>query len=217
MDFRKLVNATTEFYEAVKPRIGRVIGLTDTNDHPWLHWRATGFLISEDGLIATAHHVIGDGKDLGFVTGDGRQFLATVVADDEELDLSILRVQKQDSDKFDPMPLDRTGLVTPNSPCLGLGYPAPCEKLNTLTPGPYIRTEETKGHEWKISSLIGIRPRHIFQMQGIGGHSGGPILNDKGEVCAVIQVRYHFSEDEQIPGIAGSSSKDLLSLLHTIQ
>lgn len=52
----------------------------------------SGFVISEDGLIVTNHHVIENADDIDINFSDGRVLRAEIVGIDEETDLAVLRV-----------------------------------------------------------------------------------------------------------------------------
>ncbi|HSR70776.1 MAG TPA: Do family serine endopeptidase, partial [Kiloniellales bacterium] len=52
----------------------------------------SGVIVSEDGLIVTNHHVIGEADEITVVLSDRREFPAELVLDDERTDLAVLRV-----------------------------------------------------------------------------------------------------------------------------
>ncbi len=187
-------------YVYVKSSIGRISCLRDKDRNKW--W-GSGFFISEDGLIATAHHVIGNGLDLVFTVEDGREYTVDVVADEPHSDLTILKVRNAASERFTALPLEQTGKLQASSFCTALGYPYAHHKQIIVSPGTYVESHTTE--------LSLFRSRHIFQMRGVDGQSGGPILCGK-EVVAVVSERHDFP-DSPLPGIEAPPSTDLLSLL----
>ena len=54
---------------------------------------ATGIVFSPDGLIVTAHHVVGRDENIGIVFPDGRTATAALVGRDPTTDIAVLRVQ----------------------------------------------------------------------------------------------------------------------------
>lgn len=52
----------------------------------------SGFVVSEQGLIATNHHVVRNSRFLAVQFADGRKVLANVVTLDPRYDLAILKV-----------------------------------------------------------------------------------------------------------------------------
>jgi S1-C subfamily serine protease len=52
----------------------------------------SGVIISQDGYIATNHHVIADGNQINVLMEDGREFEAKVIGSDPSTDLALLKV-----------------------------------------------------------------------------------------------------------------------------
>jgi serine protease Do len=52
----------------------------------------SGVIVAPDGLIVTNHHVVENAREITVVLGDGREFPARVVADQERIDLALLRI-----------------------------------------------------------------------------------------------------------------------------
>lgn len=142
----------------------------------------TGWVVSENGIIATNHHVIAEGRDFSvFLAGttpdDG--IPATLIWSDDRLDLALLRVS---------------------------GFSAPPFKLHTDDPVrgsmsytagyPGMADAAAQGMSFRISiysgtiSLVvnqGQSGRRIIQHDTIvnAGNSGGPLLDDCGRVLGV--------------------------------
>ncbi len=56
----------------------------------------SGVIVSEDGLIVTNHHVIGDATEITVVLADRREFSAELVLADKGTDLAVLRIDPGD-------------------------------------------------------------------------------------------------------------------------
>ena len=81
----------------------------------------TGFAIEGPVLIATAYHVIGDGRDISVELPDGRKLpVAEVFASSSQLDLAILRVDVTD---LPPLPLSLEGRTAQGREIVALGHP----------------------------------------------------------------------------------------------
>lgn len=52
----------------------------------------SGVILSEDGILVSNHHVVGDAQDIRIVTQDRREYSASVLLADEEADLAILQI-----------------------------------------------------------------------------------------------------------------------------
>ncbi|MFM8474358.1 MAG: trypsin-like peptidase domain-containing protein [Planctomycetaceae bacterium] len=81
----------------------------------------TGFVISSDGLIATAWHVIGDGREIRVELADGRTLpVSAVHASSSQMDLAIVRVEQLD---LPPLPLSLEGRTPQGREIVALGHP----------------------------------------------------------------------------------------------
>ncbi|MEI7877690.1 MAG: trypsin-like peptidase domain-containing protein, partial [Planctomycetota bacterium] len=74
------------------------------------HGTGTGVVISRDGYIVTANHVVADADEIELVLNDGRSAKATVVGLDPGTDIAVLRTEESglipagfaDSDALEP-------------------------------------------------------------------------------------------------------------------
>jgi Do/DeqQ family serine protease len=53
----------------------------------------SGVIVSSDGIVVSNHHVVADATDIRIVLADRREFAATVLLDDPQSDLAVLKVQ----------------------------------------------------------------------------------------------------------------------------
>ncbi len=53
----------------------------------------SGVILSEDGLVVSNFHVVGDARDIRVVLNDRREFEADILISDEETDLAVLRLR----------------------------------------------------------------------------------------------------------------------------
>jgi len=53
----------------------------------------SGVILSEDGIVVSNFHVVGDAADIRVILGDRREFSAEVILQDPESDLAVLRLQ----------------------------------------------------------------------------------------------------------------------------
>ena len=133
----------------------------------------SGFIISEDGLIITNAHVVDDAPRVVTVTfADGSQASADVIGFAEGgLDLAALQIYPTET-------LPTVTLAQPNSTKVGeqvfaLGTPLATEYQNSFTQGNVTRIAQDEFNIIQHDAAI------------FGGNSGGPLLNNRGQVVGV--------------------------------
>ena len=151
----------------------------------------TGFVVSTDGLIITAHHVIEDGK---FVTvqfadnGSVETYKTKVLLDDINNDLTVLLIDDRSFKTFDTIPYN----ITPVEEEIGtdvftLGYPL-IESLG----------ESIKLNDGIISSNSGfLNDVQSYQVSIpiYPGNSGGPLFDKSGNVIGIVNAKYSSAEN----------------------
>ena len=150
----------------------------------------SGFAVSSDGYLITNHHVI-DGCEKVVLHIKGKELPVTVVTYDPQNDLALLKGDFRPSTVF-PLSSNRPELL---QDIYVAGFPF----------GDMFSTsvKVTKGI---ISSLTGLRNNFSnFQIDAAlqSGNSGGPILDDLGNVVGVavakLDAKYMFEELGIIP------------------
>lgn len=134
----------------------------------------TGFFITNDGTLITNHHVVAGAQAL-FVLINNRLTRAHIEALSEENDLAMLKVDAPSI----PIPFSTTE-PQKGAEVLALGFP------NIDIQGSELKA--TVGH---INSLTGINnDRKLIQFDAPvqPGSSGGPVINDIGQVVAVVRA-----------------------------
>ncbi len=131
----------------------------------------TGFVIQDSGLIATAWHVIGDGRAVRVVLPDGRELAVTEVhASSSQLDLAVLRVAETD---LPALQLSTEERAAQGSEIVAMGHPEGFR--NAIVAGVVSGHQEIEGVEM-IQLAMSIER----------GNSGGPVLNRQGEVIGIV-------------------------------
>jgi S1-C subfamily serine protease len=136
----------------------------------------TGFFITDDGYILTNHHVIDAANSVSIKTAIG-VLRATVVKVDKLNDLAVLKVEG----KFKALPIVSSRKVGLGDEVFTVGFP----QVTVQGFSPKL----TKG---AINSLAGIKddPRNFQISVPIQpGNSGGPLVNEYGNVVGVVVSR----------------------------
>ena len=139
----------------------------------------SGFVIDKSGHILTnAHVVVGASKvDIGF--SNGSSYPATVVGFDRSTDVAVLKVDVPQN-ALTPLPLGDSSKVQVGEPVVAIGNPLGEDR--TVTAGIVSAVQRD------ISSLEpGIQIPGAIQTDAAinHGNSGGPLINDRGEVIGI--------------------------------
>jgi len=140
--------------------------------------RGTGSVISQDGLILTAAHVIrGSENKVVFNTGPYKgEFETEIVFVDDRNDVAVLRAKKLKADRWFNVRLN--GFPSAGDPVVAIGYPGKPNSGESsqdfVTKGIISASNSSKG--WLVADLT-----------VASGNSGGPIISvTTGEVVGVV-------------------------------
>jgi S1-C subfamily serine protease len=150
----------------------------------------SGFVIDKAGHIVTNYHVI-EGADRIEVSFSNQDTLAaTVVGSDPSTDIAVLRVRSS-SRGLAPLAFGNSDTVRVGDTVVAIGNPFGLRR--TATAGIVSAVQERT-----ITAPNGYPIDHVIQTdaQINSGNSGGPLLNNRGEVIGV---------NSQIAQAAGSS------------
>jgi serine protease Do len=161
-DLRQMENHVVELVKRAEKstvclRVGRAFG--------------SGVVVTEDGLILTAGHVVGKpGRRVEVTFSNGDRAVGTSLGRDRALDSGMVQLPKDRKWPFAPMaPADS---FTAGSWCLALGHP-----------GGY---DDRRGIVARLGRVIASRKRFIqTDCELVGGDSGGPLFDMRGRVIAV--------------------------------
>ncbi len=129
----------------------------------------SGFFISDDMLL-TNEHVVGGSSVVVVRLVTGREIVGEVVATNSARDVAILRTE---SLGLGGLPL-RPGEVTVGSPVFVIGSPLGEQNESTVSAG-IVSAYRTEGELRYIQSDVNV----------MGGNSGGPMFDDKGNVIGI--------------------------------
>lgn len=135
----------------------------------------TGFILSEDGYIATNHHVVANMDKIRVKVGH-KMYSARVIGTDKLSDVALLKI---DGTGFKPAYIGDSDKVRVGDWALAIGNPFGLDK--TFTVGVISATvrEDSAGNA-HIQTDASINP----------GNSGGPLINLDGEVIGINRMIY---------------------------
>jgi serine protease Do len=135
------------------------------------HSLGTGFVVRNDGLVASNLHVVAGNSKIMVTLADHREFeVVEVFNGDRERDLVILRIAAK---KLPSVALGDSGAIRPGDSVVAIGHPLGLE--DTVSNGLVSGIRHVDEHLTVLQISAPIAP----------GSSGGPIFNDRGEVIGV--------------------------------
>ena len=143
----------------------------------------SGFILTENGYIATNCHVVEGATKITVGTHDGRHFSAKLVGSDATNDVAVLKVE---AEGLDPVVLGSSNALIVGDQVVAIGNPLG-ELTATMTVG-YVSAKN------RDVTTDGVTINMIQTDAAINsGNSGGPLFNMKGEVVGITTAKYSGS------------------------
>ena len=172
--------ATINVEDLVKTARDSLVSITVDGRDGKQHGMGTGFLISDEGLIATNMHVIGEARPIHVQFPNGRKFdVVAVHASDRALDLAILKI---DAGELPALPLRGAAPARQGEPVVLLGNPQGLRY--SVVQGVVSGVREFDEREM-IQLALPVEP----------GNSGGPVLDAQGRVIGVMTMKSLVTEN----------------------
>ncbi|MDR2671171.1 MAG: trypsin-like peptidase domain-containing protein [Oscillospiraceae bacterium] len=139
----------------------------------------SGFIVSADGRIVTNNHVIENASSVSVTLSSGKSYKATVVGRDSETDLAVLKI---DATGLTPLVWGDSKALKVGDPAIAIGNPLG-ELANTMTSGIISALD-------RAINIDGT-PRNMLQTDAAisPGNSGGPLINEYGQVVGIITAK----------------------------
>ena len=137
--------------------------------------QGSGFITRSDGVVLTNAHVVEGASDVHVTLPDGRSFTGKVLGADPLTDVAVVKLV---ATKLPVAPLGDSAKVRPGEWAIAIGNPLGLD--NTVTAGIISAIQRTNalGEGQRVPYLqtdAAVNP----------GNSGGPLLNDQGQVIGI--------------------------------
>jgi len=154
----------------------------------------SGFAVDRKGYIVTNFHVVQSAQTLTVVFSDGRKSPAKLVRTDQSSDLAVIKVN---TGVPAVLSFGESSKLQPGEPVMAIGS-ALGEFRNTVTAGVVSALGRT------ITEPSGVSLHDMVQTDAAinQGNSGGPLLDDRGEVIGVNTAITRGSSQTDIFGLS---------------
>ncbi|HIU43256.1 MAG TPA: trypsin-like peptidase domain-containing protein, partial [Candidatus Ventrousia excrementavium] len=146
----------------------------------------SGFIISENGYIVTNNHVISGGDSITVVLENGDSYVAYVIGTDEITDIAVLKIE---ADDLTAIELGDSDTVEVGEAAVAIGNPTG-QLMGTVTTGVISGVNRNIMVDNNIMTLL--------QTDAAinAGNSGGPLINERGQVVGVVSAKLSSSAYE---------------------
>jgi S1-C subfamily serine protease len=137
--------------------------------------QGSGFITRSDGVVLTNAHVVDGVSEVGVTLPDGRRFSGKVVGADPVTDVAVVKLA---ATGLPVAPLGDSSKVRPGQWAIAIGNPLGLD--NTVTLGIISAVHRT--------NAIGAGQRVPYLQTDAAvnpGNSGGPLINDRGQVIGI--------------------------------
>ncbi len=137
--------------------------------------QGSGFITRSDGVILTNAHVVDGASDVDVTLPDGRSYSGKVLGSDAVTDVAVVKVA---ASGLPVAPLGDSSKVRPGEWAIAIGNPLGLD--NTVTAGIISAVQRTN------AVGEGQRVPYIQTDAAVNpGNSGGPLINDRGQVIGI--------------------------------
>lgn len=163
--------------------------------------KGTGFVIKDDGTILTNYHIVAGAKRIEVTFADGMVSPAQVISAQPQRDLAVLQPARIPDD-LPAVTMAAAGQLAPGDWVVAIGFPfAMGLSVSAGIVSGLDRTFPIPGRQ-PLKGLI------QFDAAVNPGNSGGPLLNQNGEVVGVVTALFTPSPDGTFAGIGFAITMD---------
>ena len=167
------------------------LGVADIGDAATVESSGSGFIIHPDGYILSNNHVVDGTDNIDVVLHDGAIHRAKVIKKDPYKDLALLKIEAKG---LTAAPLGNSDKLEVAETVMAIGFP-----LSDI-----IGSATASAYEGKLNARRDDKIE-MFQIDAAvnPGNSGGPLVNERGEVIGVIvsklNAKYFLEKADMIP------------------
>ena len=173
--------SVNEIYERAAPGVVQIAsmgGAVDPLSATPQHALGSGFVLDKGGHVVTNFHVVQGADEIRVSFSNRDTVKAELVGSDPSTDLAVLQV-RVGADALTPLPLGNSDRVEVGDPVVAIGNPFGLDRTATAGIVSGVQRFITAPNDYTID--------HVIQTDAPinKGNSGGPLLNDRGQVIGV--------------------------------
>ena len=146
----------------------------------------SGFIISEDGYIVTANHVISSADTVNVILSNGKGYVAEVIEGNEFTDIALIKIEASD---LTPIEIGSSSDLLVGDNVVAIGTPASIDFAGSLAAGHV----SYQNRSFKITNSDGEVEKKMTLIQTNAlvnpGNSGCPLINERGEAVGIITMK----------------------------
>lgn len=191
---------------AMDPFFSMFFGNNYQKSYRKVHSLGSGFIISSDGYIVTNHHVAGNAKEIVITTISGEKYDAKLIGSDKTTDIALLKIEAKNLPFIKFADSDQ---LTIGEWVIAMGNPFGLFDINskpTVTVGVISNLDVNMINEDYDGDDQFYRVyRGMIQTDAAisSGNSGGPLLNENGDVIGMNTVIFSTSQSREGAGSIG--------------
>ena len=179
------VLTTQEIYSKCLPSVVSISVSTDEGSGV-----GSGFIISEDGYIVTANHVISSAKTVNVILSDYKTYPAKVIDGNEFTDVALIKIDAED---LTPIAIGSSSDLLVGDSVVAIGTPASVNFAGSLAAGHV----SYQNRIFKIADGNGGVEKQMTLIQTNAlvnpGNSGCPLINEYGEAVGIVTMKLNSS------------------------
>ncbi len=174
--------STPELYDRC---IASVVSVSVKNDQ--CSGIGSGFVLREDGYIATAYHVVADMTQIEVILADESRYEATLVGGDALTDLALLKIE---ATGLSPVTLGSSSGLLPGERVVAIGTPASLDYAGSVSSGEVsyaLRTVKIYGENGRTLE----KKMKLIQTNAPvnPGNSGCPLFDSRGRMVGMVTMK----------------------------
>lgn len=175
-------NPVPEIAKQVSPAVVEVMAYDSNKDGEISGSLGTGVIVSTDGYIVTNAHVVSGGEKIAVTLNNANEYEGVLMGVDSNLDIAVIKINAKGLTAVKIADSNKT-IVGERVVAIGNPSGAGANLTGTVTVG-YVSAVDREilfndTYQKFIQTDVALNP----------GNSGGPLLNDRGEIIGIVTLK----------------------------